>query len=150
MKPTAPRTWPWFIAVCLTVALFFSVTRWLIASPAGEITKAVAADGKNVQQANADEFVNAFSAVIVGVDKKQSSSYVDAAVTMRPDLKDKIVAAAGSIASTPAGDTPENNVSHHQRKCKICCHHHTITLPCNQVAKYLQHHPECCRGACHD
>jgi hypothetical protein len=153
MKTPAPRTWPWLIAVCLSAALFVSVTHWLFASPSEEITQAVAADGTNVQKANADQFVDAFSSVLVSADEKHSSSYIEAAVKLRPDLKDRIVAAAKDVVDVPGGDASDNQASGHQRRCKVCCGDHdeddTITLPCNKVPNYLAHHPDCRRGACH-
>ena len=149
MKKSTPRIWPLLTAIAVGTVIFLSVTHWLLASPSEEITAAVAADGTNAQQASPDQFVQAFSAVLAGADQKESSAYVDAAVKLRPDLKDRITATAKDVASSPAGDTSTNNATGHNKKCFVCCDHVTIKLPCRLVNQYLHTHPECRRGKCH-
>jgi hypothetical protein len=149
MKKTTPGTWTGLMNVCLAVLLVF-LAHPLLASPSEEITKAVSADGAtNVKQASPDRFLDAFATVLVGADKNNSAAYVSAAVKLRPDLKDSIVATAKEINS-PSVDAPatDNQMSPHHRKCKICCNGHTFTLPCHAARRHLQQHPECTRGPC--
>ena len=125
-----------------------------MATPSEEITRAVSASGApSVKQADANTFLDAFSSILVSVDRKHAAAYIDAAKKMRPDLNDRIVAAATDIASTDTNTGEINQVSQHARKCKVCCGDHdqddTVTIYCSRVNQYLQQHPDCVRGACH-
>jgi hypothetical protein len=151
MKSKVPRTWLAAILVGLVAVCFISVTGWLLASPSEEITRAVQASGKKeVKQAAADTFLDAFSSVLITVPQKESAPYVAAATKMRPDLKDGIKGTAEDVygAAKDTDETDRRRVSRHRRKVPICCHGHTIFLPPQQVEHYLEQHPECTRGAC--
>ena len=92
-------------AFLAAVALFCS-TASSLASPTDTITRAVLASGApSVKEARASAFINAFSSVAIRVKDKDLPSYVSTAVTLRPDLADKIVAAA--LKSRP----PETRLS---------------------------------------
>jgi hypothetical protein len=150
MNAKTPRTWLGAITVCLSTLLFISLGNPLLASPSEEITKAVSANGAtSVKKASPNAFLDAFATVLVGVDEKSSAAYVSAAVKLRPDLQDRIVTTAHEIDSpdVDSGAT-ENHVSQHRRKCKICHNGHTLTLPCKEARKHLEHHPEDTRGPC--
>jgi hypothetical protein len=151
MNPNSSRTWFAAIAVSLAAVLFVSLTGSPVASPSEEITRAVSAGGAtNAKQAGADAFLNAFSSVLVRVDQKQAPSYVSAAVKLRPDLADRITAAAANVNSTAidSGSEINNHVSQHHHKVQICCHGHTLTLPPAEARRHLQQHPECTQGPC--
>jgi hypothetical protein len=151
MNAKSPRTWLYAILVSLAVAEFVSVTNWLPASPSDEISRAVSADGTaNIRQANADVFLDAFASIIAAVDQKTSPPYVEAALKLRPDLKDQIADTATEIYAAPedSESDPDNHVSQHRRRCKICHHGHTLTLPCHAAHNILRHHPEDTRGPC--
>lgn len=150
MKSNTPRIWLTALLVSLVALSFVFVTGWLLASPSEEINQAVVASGaKSVKQANPEQFLDAVASVLVGVDQKQSASYVAAAVQARPDLKDQIMATAEEVDSgNTEGDAAKTHVSQHRRKCKICHHGHTLTLPCHAARKHLLHHPRDTRGPC--
>ena len=150
MKSNAPRTWLAAILLGLVAVCFISVTGWLIASPSEEISKAVSASGAaSVKQANPNQFLNAVAVVLAGVDQKHSASYVAAAVQVRPDLKDQIMATAADVAGNDTeGDAADAHVSQHRRRCTICHQGHTLHLPCNAARKHLEHHPGDTRGPC--
>ena len=65
------------------------------ASPADEISRAVLAAGAtSVAQANAQTFIQGFSAVIVRAKASNIAGYVTAAIKLRPDLASAITVAA--------------------------------------------------------
>ncbi len=151
MKTKTPRTWLAALVVLFAVAAFITVTGWLLASPSEEISKAVAASGKNnVKAASADQFINAFSSVMVGVDQEDSASYVAAAKKLRPDLAPRITSAAAEVDSDPGEGTTDgpDRVSGHRRRVRICCDGHQFSLPPKKARHFLQNHPECMRGPC--
>ena len=140
MKTTTPRTWLAAVLFVFATLLFVSSAGWLLASPSEEITKAVAAGGKeDAKQADADTFLDAFSSLLVTVPKKQSAPYVAAATKMRPDLKADIQNEA-AVVYGGANDTDEadrRRRSRHRRKVPICCRCHTIYLPREKAEEYL-------------
>jgi hypothetical protein len=151
MKTTSPRTWFGFILVIAATILFVTASQWLLASPANEIAKAVASGGNpDVKKASGPDFIDAFASVLVQTDHGHSASYVAAAQQMRPDLSNEIAAAASDMEAETddATNDEDQRVSQHRRKCKVCHHGHTIVLPCSQVPKFLEHHPEDTRGPC--
>lgn len=151
MKTKPPRTWLYAIVVSLVAAVFVTVTGWLLASPSEEITSAISANGtRNVKQANANTFLDAFASVLVAVDKKGSTPYIAAAVKLRPDLKVQIAETATDIYSGADDEDAgsDRRVSGHRRRCKICHNGHTLTLPCKAARHHLQHHPGDTRGPC--
>jgi hypothetical protein len=151
MNPTSSRTWFAAIAVSLAAVLFVSLTGSPVASPSEEITRAVSAGGAaSVKQADAAAFLNAFSSVLVSVDQKQAPSYVSAAAKLRPDLADRITAAAANVNTTAidTGSESDNHVSQHHGQCRICHNGHTLTLPCEAAQHHLEHHPEDTKGPC--
>lgn len=77
------------------VALFFLCATCTIAAPTDELTQAVAVAGAaSVKQAPSNDFLHAFTAVLVRVKSRDVPAYVGAAVNLRPDLAGKIVFAA--------------------------------------------------------
>ena len=155
MKKLTPRTWLPTLIVALSACLFFTVTGWLIASPAEDIEAAVSLSGaENVKTAKADSFVDAFSSVLVGVDEKQSTAYVTAAKQMRPDLSKEIDAAARDVSSGPSDSdsADRHRVSRHRQRVPVCClyhnTYHTVYIPQQGVQEFLSHHPNCRRGTC--
>ncbi len=151
MKTKSPRTWLTALVVLFTVGLFITVTGWLLASPSDEISRAVVAGGRNnVKAANADQFINAFSSVLVGVDESESASYVAAAKKLRPDLSARITATAAEVDSALADPNTDDaeRVSRHRRRVRICCDGHQFSLPPKKARHYLATHPECSRGPC--
>lgn len=86
----------------LAAIVIFSSVASSLASPTDAITGTVLASGAPSTKARA--FINAFSSVAIRVKDKQLPSYVAAAVTLRPGLADKIVAAA--LKSRPPEDRP--------------------------------------------
>ena len=149
MNPTTSRTLFGALAVSLAAGLFIAASS-PVASPSEEITRAVSASGApSVKQADANTFLDAFSSILVSVDRKHAAAYIDAAKKMRPDLNDRIVAAATDIASTDTNTGETNQVSQHARRCKVCCGDHTKIIYCSNVNQYLRQHPNCVRGACH-
>ncbi len=156
MKTKSPQTWLYALVASLAAALFVSVTSWLLASPLEQISNAVSANGAtSVKQANADAFVDAVSSVLVTVKQKDSASYVAAAVTLRPDLKDQVAAAAQDVYSAPTDndEADRTRVSRHRHEVPICCQCptsscHTIFLPPRKAREFLERHPQCMRGAC--
>jgi hypothetical protein len=155
MKNNVPRTWFTSVIVALVGCLFVTVTGWLLASPAQDISSAVTSGGaKNVKAASADTFVNAFSSVLTGVDDEHSASYVAAAKQMRPDLSKQIDAAANEVENGPSDNSPneDRRVSRHRRRVPVCCFHHndyhTVFIPQQGVQHFLATHPMCRRGTC--
>ncbi len=151
MKTSSPRTWFGFIFVIAATALFVTVTQWLLASPADEIAKAVASGGNaDVKKASVPAFIDAFASVLVQTDRGRSASYIAAAQQLRPDLRNEIAAAASDMEAETddASNDEDHRVSRHRRKCQVCHHGHTLTLPCREVPEFLQHHPEDTRGPC--
>lgn len=79
------------LAVCGCVL----VSSALFATPAEEITRAVAANGvSDVSQARPRQFAKAFTAVALGAHPRDLPQYVMAAVDLRPDLTPQTVAVA--------------------------------------------------------
>lgn len=151
MKTKTPRTWLAALVVLFAVGTFITLTGWLLASPSEEISKAVAASGRNnVKAASADQFINAFSSVLVGVDDEESASYVAAAKKLRPDLAPRITAAATEVDSDPGDNSTESPdwVSKHRRRVRLCCDGHQFSFPPRKARRYLRTHPECMRGPC--
>lgn len=157
MKTNTPRTWFAALLLGLSALCFVSVTGWLLASPSEEISKAVAASGKKeVKQADADTFLDAFSSVLVTIPKKESAPYVAAATQMRPDLKADIQTEASEVYGA-ANDTDEadrRRRSRHRRKVAICCQCpnpdscHTLYFSPKEAREFLAKHPNCMRGVC--
>jgi hypothetical protein len=79
----------------------------LIATPSDDLTFAVRAGGStSVTEARPEQFLWAFSSVIVRHKERQLTSYISAAVQLRPDLADRIVVAALKVRwlqRTPLG-----------------------------------------------
>ena len=151
MKQNAPRTWLAALVISLAAALFVTITGWLLASPSEEITKALSSGGiADVKRADANSFLDAFSSVLVGVDKSETASYVAAAQKLRPDLSRQINAAASEVESDSGDVGPDDSdrVSGHRRRCTICHNHHTLILPCKKARRHLEHHPGDTRGPC--
>ncbi len=150
MKNNTPRTWLIATIVTLVAASFVSVTNWLLASPSEAISQAVSSSGAtSVEQADADQFLDAVVSVLVGVNEEQSAPYVAAAVAARPDLKDQIMEMADEVNSPSDDDSADRHrVSHHRRRCRICYRGHTRNLPCRQARRFLQTHPRAMRGRC--
>ena len=152
MRTTSSRTWFTLLVVVLAAGLFVTVTGWLLASPAEDISHAVAAGGKkDVKAADADSFVNAFSSVYVGVEDEKADAYIDAAKKLRPDLADRITAAADEVDNAPADPHrgADRRVSRHRHRVVICCAMHTLYLPREKARYYLATHRTCHPGACH-
>lgn len=79
----------------------------LAASPADEITRAVAVRGlSDPARAPAKEFMTAFTAVVLRVQPAELPRYVAAAVKLRPDLAPKIVALAVRVSGNWHRDRP--------------------------------------------
>lgn len=98
----------------LALAMSFSVTPALMSAPADELLLAVAAGGStSAREAQADQFLRAFTAVIVGVKERQIGSRVSTAVKLRPDLADKIVVAALTARRV------DRNPLNHRLSCDI-------------------------------
>ena len=69
------------------------------ATPAEEITRAVAANGgSDVSQAPRRQFVKAFTAVTIRVQPRELPDYVVGAINLRPDLAPNVVAVAVKAA----------------------------------------------------
>ncbi len=159
MKSNSPRTWLAALLLGCSALLFLSVTSWLLAAPSEEITKAIAASGeKDVGQADADIFLDAVTAVLVTVPKKEAAPYIEAATQMRPDLKADIQGEADEVYAA-ANDTDEadhRRRSRHRRKVPICCRCggprdcHTRYLSPRKARQYLHSHPTCRRGVCRE
>lgn len=93
------------MAVLSAVVVIFSSAVSSLASAPDTSRRAIAASGAlSTKQVKASTFINAFSSVATRVKNKQLPSYVSAAVTLRPDLAGKIVAAA--LKSHAHGDRP--------------------------------------------
>ena len=159
MKSNTPRTWLAAVLLGCSALLFLSVTGWLLASPAEEINKAVAASGKkDAKQADPDTFLDAVSSVLVTVPKKESAPYIAAATKMRPDLKADIQGEAAGVYGA-ANDTDQGDHrrrSRHRRKIAICCQCpnpdscHTLYFSPKEAREFLAKHPNCERGVCPD
>jgi hypothetical protein len=65
-----------------------------VATPAEEITQAVAANSIDVSAARPKQFLKAFTAVALRTQPRELPDYVTAAITIRPDLGPNIVAVA--------------------------------------------------------
>ena len=77
----------------------------LVASPADEITRAVAVRGlSDPARAPAKDFMSAFTAVVLQAEPGEVSKYVAAAVKLRPDLAPRIVAAAVRVGGNSHSD----------------------------------------------
>jgi hypothetical protein len=93
---SAPRALP---VLTLTIALAASALASpppsaLTAAP-GEIERAIKVAGaSDSQHANQRQFLRGFTAVLIGVKRRDVPAYVTAAVTMRPDLAKAIARAA--------------------------------------------------------
>ncbi len=157
MKSKTPRTWLAALLFACSALLFLSVTGWLLASPAEEINKAVAASGKkDAKQADADTFLDAVTSVLVAVPKKESAPYVAAATKMRPDLKADIAAEAAGVygAAVDTDQADHRRRSRHRRKVAICCQCpnpdscHTLYFSPREARDFLAQHPNCERGVC--
>jgi len=68
-----------------------------------ELARAVAASGATIQTASAEQFLAAFSSVIVSADPRTVCAIVGRAVRARPDLADRIVVAAITSARPVRG-----------------------------------------------
>jgi len=69
------------------------------ATPTEEITQAVAVGGaSDISQARTRQFARAFTAVALRTPQRELPAYVAAAISLRPDLSSKIVAAAIKVA----------------------------------------------------
>lgn len=151
MKKYSTQTWLTALAVTLVAAVYFTVTGWLLATPAQDISHAVnAAGADNVAKASADTFIDAFATVLVGVDENQTKDYVAAAEKLRPDLKGEIDSTVAEVSDQPTDTKTDcHRVSGHRHVVKICCNGHTIILPVRAARHYLACHPRCHRGVCH-
>ena len=79
------------IALCGSIL----VTTSALATPAEEITRAVAANGvSDVSQARPHQFVKAFNAIALRTPPRDLPVYVTAAIDLRPDLAQNVVAVA--------------------------------------------------------
>jgi len=77
------------------VALSFLCATCTIATPTDDLTQALAVAGAaSVRQASPDDFLRAFTAILVRAKSRDVPAYVGAAVKLRPDLAGKIVFAA--------------------------------------------------------
>ena len=77
------------------MALSFLCATCTIAAPTDDLTQAVAVAGvASVRQASPDDFLRAFTAILVRAKSRDVPAYVGAAVKLRPDLAGKIVFAA--------------------------------------------------------
>lgn len=177
MKNKSPRTWLASLLVALVGCLFITVTGWLFATPAEDISTAVISSGaQDVRSAPSDSFLNAFSSVLTSTDDDQSAAYVAAAKNMRPDLSTQIDTAASTVETGPSDNDPNERrrVSRHRRRVPICCrryhhphhandsdnetevdrgHHrggqyHTIFVPRSKAQQFLATHPQCRPGTC--
>ena len=87
-----------------TIALSLVFAALMMATPSDEIARAVSMNGvSNAKQAKPDQFVKAFTAVVVSAKTKDIPSYVSSAIKLRPDLADRIVVAALK-AARPVSD----------------------------------------------
>jgi hypothetical protein len=151
MNTKVPKTWLAALFAVFAATSFITVTGWLFASPTDDINQAVTASGqKNVHSADGDQFIAAFSAVLVGVDEEESGSYVAAAKKLRPDLSAKITAAAAEVDRGPkdASTDDAERVTLHRHRVHICCRHHQFALPPRLARLFLKTHPNCSRGPC--
>lgn len=165
MSTKTPRTWLASLLVVLVGCLFITVTGWLFATPAQEITTAVTSSGaQNVRSAPADSFVSAFTSVLSSADENQSAAYVATAKKMRPELSTQIDTAATEVETGPTDNDPNerHRVSRHRRRVPVCCvdedggdrqrphetEYHTIYIPQSKVVQFLATHPHCRRGTC--
>ena len=78
------------LLACASILLSASA----FATPAEEITSAVAVNGADVSQARPRQFVKAFTAVALRVPPRELPDYVLAAINLRPDLAPNVVAVA--------------------------------------------------------
>src|SRR2546423_171997 len=86
-------------SILLAIGLSLGMPTAAVATPANEISRAVSAGGaSDVKHATPEQFIRAFTAVTARVKEKQVSSYVSAAVAMRPELAPQIVVAAINVA----------------------------------------------------
>jgi hypothetical protein len=81
-------------AALLAVILALSIVRGVAGSPADDLTTAVARAGVTTATASPDQFLRALAAILVRTKPKEVVWYVNAAVKLRPDLADGIVAMA--------------------------------------------------------
>ncbi|MBA3960634.1 MAG: hypothetical protein H0X40_01875 [Chthoniobacterales bacterium] len=152
MRTKSSSTWLTLLLVVLAAGMFVTVTGWLLASPADDISQAVTSGGKkDVKAADADSFVNAFSSVYVGVEDEKADAYIDAAKKLRPDLAERITSAAAEVDNAPADPNTgvDRRVSRHRHRVQICCSMHTLYLPAKKARYFLATHHTCHRGACH-
>ena len=79
----------------LALACSFVLVSGAVAAPSDDIIRAIQTTGaQNITQASADQFERAFTSVLVRKKERDFPLYVSAAVNLRPDLADKIVASA--------------------------------------------------------
>ena len=90
-----------FPRLIVTLALSFDMalhSAMATVVPANELTRAVASTGAtSVQAANTDQFLRAFGSVLITKKARNYPTYVSAAVKLRKDLADKIVATTLTI-----------------------------------------------------
>ena len=89
------------LAILLTAGFTVLVAA---ATPSDEIARAVSASGaSDVKRATPDQYIRAFTTVLVSAKTKDIPSYVSSGVTLRPDLADQIVVAALKVARPMSG-----------------------------------------------
>lgn|GEM_PF-6905124 len=84
------------------------------------------------------------------------TSWMAAAPTgekLRPNVSEQIDAADDSFAATDelqSGDERPGVLctSQNRRKCTICYHNQTRTLPCQKAREFLERHPTATKGRC--
>jgi FecR protein len=88
------------------------------------LARAVAAQGATIQTASAEQFLAAFSSVVVSADPRSVCTIVGRAVRARPDLADRIVVSAITSARPVRGYSKDFN--------------QTKEIPCDWVQCILQ------------
>jgi FecR protein len=89
-----------------------------------ELARAVAAQGASIQTASEEQFLAAFSSVVVSADPRTVCTIVGRAVRARPDLADRIVVSAITSARPVRGYSKDFN--------------QTKEIPCDWVQCILQ------------
>lgn len=93
--PGLPLRRPLFQIVLLVLSASVLLTPSLLATPADEISRAVAVNGvADVSSAHPKQFLKAFTAVAMRTHPRELPNYVIAAVTLRPELAPNIAAVA--------------------------------------------------------
>jgi len=99
MNSTYEKLSPRRLSIAALLAMILAALAFLpgqaTAAPADEISRAVIAAGAtSVAQANAAQFIQGFSAVVIRASQKNIALYVTAAIKMRSDLASQITIAA--------------------------------------------------------